>query len=113
MDKIMLVRGFKWMVLVALCAGISACGQRGERSSLINLRQSAIAPDEFLVVPQKPLETPSDLSSLPTPVPGEKLTVIVIPGVLSACPKRGKRRVFMIRCFWILSRSWPVSELWA
>ena len=68
----MLARGLKLMVLVGLCAGMSACGQRGDRSSLINLRQSAIAPDEFLVVPQKPLETPSDLRSLPAPVPGEK-----------------------------------------
>lgn len=29
-----------------------------------------MAPDEFLVVPQKPLETPANLSVLPKPEPG-------------------------------------------
>ena len=58
------------VVLVIATVGILAACTRGGDGRVLNLRQSAIAPDEFLVVPQKPLETPSDLTSLPAPEPG-------------------------------------------
>lgn len=37
------------------------------------LRSAGIAgkPDEFMVLPTRPLEMPSDLSALPTPAPGQ------------------------------------------
>lgn len=64
-------RALKAAAVFALLSSLVACGRGGGQSgSILNLRQSAVAPDEFLVVPQKPLETPSDLSQLPTPVPG-------------------------------------------
>jgi len=61
----------KIVVILSVALGLSGCAQDGNNGRpLLNLRQSAIAPDEFLVVPQKPLETPSNLSSLPVPDPG-------------------------------------------
>jgi len=69
---------FKLTIIFAIGSLLGACGQNsGNGRPLINLRQSAIAPDEFLVVPQKPLETPVDLSSLPVPDPTAKPRVMI------------------------------------
>lgn len=58
------------MLAAALvAAGLSGCG-RSEDPQLIDLRNSGNGPDEFGIVPNKPLEIPQDLASLPTPVPG-------------------------------------------
>lgn len=68
----------KIVMILAIGASLSACNRDGNSGrKLVNLRQSAVAPDEFLVVPQKPLETPADLSSLPTPVPGAESRVTI------------------------------------
>lgn len=58
------------LVTVALAAACNRGGSTGETRPLLNLRGSAVAPDEFLVVPQKPLEIPADMASLPEPTPG-------------------------------------------
>ncbi len=48
---------------------VTACG-RGD-PELLNLRQSRDeGPDEFAVLPVKPLELPEDLAELPDPTPG-------------------------------------------
>jgi len=58
-------------MLVTLMALVSACGgSQRDSGPLINLRGSSVPPDEFLVVPQNPLEIPTDLASLPAPTPG-------------------------------------------
>lgn len=50
---------------------LAACGN-GREPQLMNLRSSHQGPDEFSVLPTKPLEMPKDLASLPTPTPGGK-----------------------------------------
>ncbi|MBC7144531.1 MAG: DUF3035 domain-containing protein [Thioclava marina] len=50
---------------------LAACGNNRE-PSLMNLRSSHQGPDEFGVLPTKPLEMPKDLSALPAPTPGGK-----------------------------------------
>lgn len=52
------------LVLLAL----GACG-RGD-PSLLNLRAEGDGPDEFGILPTRPLEMPANLQALPTPVPG-------------------------------------------
>lgn len=47
---------------------LAACGDKGA-PQLMNLR-SGQGPDEFAIVPPKPLEMPEDLSALPDPTPG-------------------------------------------
>ncbi|MGI9391458.1 MAG: DUF3035 domain-containing protein [Boseongicola sp.] len=48
---------------------LTACG--GEEPELLNLRQApGEGPDEFAVLPAKPLEKPEDLVTLPVPTPG-------------------------------------------
>lgn len=70
MTRMSAVRIGTVLVAVFLVAACNRGGSTGESRPLLNLRGSAVAPDEFLVVPQKPLEMPADLATLPEPDPG-------------------------------------------
>jgi hypothetical protein len=60
--------GFGRVVAAVLALGlVAACGQ-GE-PELMNLR-AGDGPDEFAILPPKPLQLPPDLAALPTPTPG-------------------------------------------
>lgn len=61
----------KGVVLAMLAAGLllSACGDR-ENPRLMNLRSPHDGPDEFAILPTKPLEMPKDFAALPDPTPG-------------------------------------------
>jgi len=68
-------------VLIALMMGltfVSACGER-PAPELLNVRQTQAGPDEFAILPNKPLQAPEDLSSLPAPTPGASNRVDVTP----------------------------------
>jgi len=54
------------VVVVLVLAGCD--GQRPPH--LMNLRSATRGPDEFGILPTKPLQMPQDLASLPEPVPG-------------------------------------------
>jgi hypothetical protein len=60
------MRGTALLVLAAMALSACADGLGGA------LRQSGAisTPDEFLVLPNKPLEMPPDLAALPPPTPG-------------------------------------------
>ncbi len=54
---------------------LSACGERNAEPQLMNLRQSGEGPDEFAILPPKPLQMPPSLTELPEPAPrGTNLT---------------------------------------
>ena len=57
------------LAMVAVLA-LGACTGPREAPQLRNLSSMNDGPDEFLVVPGKPLEQPKDLTALPTPTPG-------------------------------------------
>ncbi len=52
--------------MAVLAVTLSACSEREPR--LMNLR--ADGPDEFTILPTKPLEAPQDYAALPPPTPG-------------------------------------------
>ncbi len=55
--------------LVAAVLLLGACD--GKRApNLMNLRSETRGPDEFGILPTKPLQMPEDLAALPEPVPG-------------------------------------------
>ena len=56
---------FGMIVLVGAVA-VAGCSQKGLR----DIRKTGTGPDEFLVLPNKPLNEPADYSSLPEPTPG-------------------------------------------
>lgn len=53
---------FVALAMVAGCAG--------DRPELLNLRYTGTGPDEFAVLPGKPLQTPPSYGDLPAPTPG-------------------------------------------
>lgn len=55
-------------LVLAIALTLSACGQRDPR--LLNISAGSETPDEFGVLPGKPLEAPENYASLPTPTPG-------------------------------------------
>ncbi|WP_439124106.1 DUF3035 domain-containing protein [Marivita sp.] len=61
------------LIILALVA-LTACGSRQDTTdrdtNLRQLRNPTGTPEEFSIVPQKPLEAPESLTELPTPTPG-------------------------------------------
>lgn len=49
---------------------LSACGDREREINLRNVRSTGEGPEEFGIVPAKPLELPTNLAELPEPTPG-------------------------------------------
>lgn len=59
----------KALVLAAMAAlAVSACS-KGE-PELMNLRSSGTGPDEFSILPTRPIEIPRNVAELPEPTPG-------------------------------------------
>ena len=52
-----------------LMAALAAC-EGGRPPQLMNLRSETRGPDEFGILPTKPLELPQDYAALPPPTPG-------------------------------------------
>lgn len=61
--------GIRGMVILGAVFTLTACG--GDREPrLLNIRSQSRSPDEFAILPTKPLQLPEDLASLPEPTPG-------------------------------------------
>lgn len=54
----------------AILLSLSACGGSNREPHLMNLRSQTRGPDEFSVLPTKPLQMPESLTELPAPTPG-------------------------------------------
>lgn len=57
-------------VILAAVLLVAACGNPDGGPQLMNLRSPHEGPDEFAILPTKPLQIPSDLKTLPEPQPG-------------------------------------------
>ena len=49
---------------------LAACGDGTNDPELMNIRSQTRSPDEFAILPVKPLALPEDLAALPAPLPG-------------------------------------------
>jgi hypothetical protein len=56
-----------WVAVLIAAGLVSACA-RDREPQLLNIRTTT--PDEFGILPTKPLEAPADYSALPAPTPG-------------------------------------------
>jgi len=54
-------------LILILALGLAACGDTGLR----DLTDPAAGPEEFDILPNKPLETPDSFTALPVPTPGQ------------------------------------------
>ncbi len=66
-------------VLLLLCIGVVAGCSRNKEPKLLNITSSTQGPDEFAIIPNKPLEEPEDFAALPAPTPGGKNRVDQTP----------------------------------
>lgn len=66
------------LILVCVTA-LSACGNRGDDIQLRRLNDSGNGPNEFGIVPGKPLQEPESFSALPPPTPGGSNRTDVTP----------------------------------
>lgn len=56
-------------IAIVAMLGLAACGNGDKAPTLMNIKATE-GPDEFGILPAKPLEMPKSLSELPTPTPG-------------------------------------------
>ena len=87
-------RGALTVALIAVIA-LSACGRKKD-PILMNIRSSTSGPDEFTILPGKPLQTPDYQVALPAPTPGGSNLTDPTPkadaiAALGGNPERTKR----------------------
>lgn len=61
--------GGKMVLVLLTVAALSACS-RNQEPRLLNIKASTQGPDEFSILPSKPLQQPEDFAALPAPTPG-------------------------------------------
>ncbi len=65
------MRAARGVIMVAFGAALTLAGcSGGGDPSLMNISQPGDGPDEFGILPGRPLEMPKDLAQLPPPTPG-------------------------------------------
>ncbi|MDE4173871.1 DUF3035 domain-containing protein [Phaeobacter sp. PT47_59] len=74
------------MIVLVGAVAVAGCSQKGLR----DIRKTGTGPDEFLVLPSKPLSEPGDYSSLPTPTPGGTNITDVTPQADAVAALGGK-----------------------
>ena len=57
-------------IAAAMVLTLAPCGNGDKVPSLMNIRSATAGPDEFGIIPPKPLEMPEDIAALPEPTPG-------------------------------------------
>ena len=60
------MQGFVRGIAIVAVIGLSACGS----NQLMNIKTGQNSPDEFAILPTRPLSMPPDLALLPAPTPG-------------------------------------------
>ena len=63
-----IVLGAALMLSLSACGGVF--GGKEKAPKLMNLRSQTRSPDEFSILPTKPLQMPESLAELPAPTPG-------------------------------------------
>jgi len=58
------------LMMFVLILGLAACGNKDRDVQLRKIKHTGNGPDEFSIIPGKPLEPPTDFAALPAPTPG-------------------------------------------
>lgn len=58
------------MILIVAATGLTACSGYERDITLRDIRSAGSGPDEFSILPGKPLQQPANFSELPVPTPG-------------------------------------------
>lgn len=94
--------------LLLAATAIGGCGGRGIAGGL---RAAGIAgtPDEFMVLPTKPLEMPKDLTALPPPLPGTVSRVDYVPRQEAVAGLTGRPALATTGAAGLVARAGPVD----
>lgn len=76
-DGLRVMRVAPKAMLLAAAALLAACGRGDREPQLLNIRTTT--PDEFSILPTRPLEQPPDFVTLPEPTPGGRNLVDPTP----------------------------------
>lgn len=69
----------KAIILVGICAVLAMAACSKKEPSLLNIKSQQEGPDEFSILPNKPLTLPDDYTALPTPTKGGSNRTDVTP----------------------------------
>lgn len=58
------------LIILGLILALTACGSRDREVTLTRLTHDGEGPDEFSILPGKPLQAPESYANLPAPTPG-------------------------------------------
>jgi hypothetical protein len=58
------------ILIFMLIFALAACGSRKEETNLRRIKRTSNGPDEFSIIPRKPLQSPESYAALPAPTPG-------------------------------------------
>ena len=64
-----MVRNYIVLAIISVLA-LTGCGLNKKTPDLLSFKNSATGPDEFAVLPGKPIQNPDNYTTLPTPTPG-------------------------------------------
>lgn len=81
------------IILVLLAVGMMAGCSRNSEPKLLNVASSTDGPDEFAIIPNKPLEAPESFTDLPAPTPGGANRVDATPADDAIAALGGKPEV--------------------
>lgn len=82
----MRARALRWAGLLLAGAALGGCGQARSDGEL----RSPNSPDEFMILPTKPLEMPQNMAALPTPTPGARNRVDYDPRAQAVASLTGR-----------------------
>lgn len=75
----MKISSLKWISAVALATVVAGCDTSQGVGRFFAGEMTDAGPDEFGIVPTKPLEVPDDLVTLPEPTPGARNRTDLLP----------------------------------
>ena len=86
------MRSARVLIVMTMLAGLglSACA-RDSQPELMNVHARSGTPDEFMVLPNKPLEMPESMAALPEPAPGAGNRVDPTPEADAVAALGGRR----------------------
>lgn len=83
-------REMRRILLAAFVLVLAGCGGRDEPESLINVQNQGDGPDEFVLIPNEPLEIPEDIASRELPEPGGENRTEQTPDAILASALGGR-----------------------
>jgi hypothetical protein len=105
-----LLRTLVPVALLAAATALAGCAQEGGAAGFLRSAGVGTAtPDEFMVLPTRPLEVPADMATLPPPTPGAPNRVDVQPRTEAVAALTGRTQPAEVSGAVLVARAGPVD----